>query len=49
MFSFSNVSENKALAEKCLSFGISRICEWDVLTDFSNLDFREIPEDWYID
>ncbi len=43
------VSENKALAEKCLSFGISRICEHDVLTDFSNLDFREIPEDWYID
>ncbi len=41
------MAENKAFAEKCLSFGVSWIREGKSISNFDTLDFSQIPEDWY--
>ena len=43
----SYAADNKAFAEKCLSFGVSCIREGKSISNFDTLDFTQIPEDWY--
>lgn len=40
------VSENRALAEKCISVGVYIINEGQDISNFDEVDFRAIPSKW---